>query len=79
MRDFFASPCGVCVYVTVGRRAIRVEFGSEDDAGKTPGGTDRAAMDARAAAALVMRQNRSALRPLFEKVAREIAARHGVA
>jgi hypothetical protein len=75
--DFFASRRGVCVYVTVAGRAIRVEFASEDAGGTTPGCTEQVGSEARAIAAAVLKRERAALQPLFDKVRSEIESRTG--
>jgi hypothetical protein len=74
LEEFFASEAGVCVYVNVGRNAIRVWFESPDDAGSvTPElpGAEKALAVAKAA----VRRHQAGLVSLFEKVASEQAER----
>jgi hypothetical protein len=67
---FFASPSGVCVYVTVAKRAIRVEF-SEPDASGTVADSDRDALAALGLASAALARHREQLAPLFALVASE--------
>lgn len=70
---FFASPTGVCVYVTVAQRAIRVEFSAPDTAG-TVADSDRDALAALDVASVAFVKHREQLAPLFELVASERVA-----
>jgi hypothetical protein len=67
---FFASPNGVCVYVTVAQRAIRVEFTAPDASG-TVADSDRDALAALSVASAAFAKHRDQLAPLFALVASE--------
>jgi len=68
-QNFFASRSGVCVYVVVGRRTLRVQFADEDAEGVVVEGGSEGAEEARSVARRAMRENKTALAPLFQKVA----------
>jgi hypothetical protein len=69
--DFFASRAGVCVYVRVAGRAIRVRFASTDAQGSVAEALPAAdAEQAVKVARAALDKYRDALAPLFEKVAR---------
>jgi hypothetical protein len=67
---FFASRSGVCVYVTVGRHAVRVCFESLDAEGRLEGSDpDGVGERALAAANEAFKAYRATLAPLFEQIA----------
>jgi hypothetical protein len=67
---FFASRSGVCVYVSVEGRALRVCFESLDGEGKLEGAEpSRRAAKALAAATQAFIACRESLAPLFEQIA----------
>lgn len=72
LESFFASRSGVCVYVTVAKRAFRVQFAAPDAIGVVAdhGHEAESAEEARRVARLALREHAQALAPLFEKVAR---------
>jgi hypothetical protein len=74
--EFFASAEGVCVYVGVAGRAVRVQFMSPDGPGTIQGARDATTDEALAVATGALSKHLQALRPLFERVAVELAARH---
>lgn len=74
--EFFVSATGVCVYVNICGRAVRVQFESPDGPGVAAQGMMAGDADeALAAATSVLERCKSQLRPLFERAARESAAR----
>jgi hypothetical protein len=73
--EFFASATGVCVYVNIRGRALRVQFETPDGPGLAQGTTDVGANEALAAASRALEKHKDQLRPLFERVARELAKR----
>jgi hypothetical protein len=73
--EFFASPGGVCVYVSMGGRVFRVEFDSPDVPGVVREATAVGAAEALAAATRALDKHRTQLQSLFERVARESASR----
>lgn len=73
--EFFASATGVCVYVNVRGRAVRVQFASASGPGLTEGKVDADAAEALVVASSVLERHQAQLQPLFEKVALELAAR----
>lgn len=75
--DFFASSAGVCVYVTVGKRVIRVEFSARDTPGVARGVNSDEAATAIAAATVSLDRHRDQLQPLFARVEAELASRAG--
>jgi hypothetical protein len=74
---FFATATGVCVYVNVGRRAIRVQFESPDSPAVAEGLGDPATKLALAVAIKAFQKHHQQLRPLFDHVATELAERRG--
>src|SRR5688572_26834250 len=74
---FFATATGVCVYVNVGTRAVRVQFESLDAPATVEGASDAGAEAALIAASEAFEKYKHQLRPLFEHVAFELAARRG--
>jgi hypothetical protein len=75
--EFFASATGVCVYVNVRGRAVRVQFESAGGPGIAPGAAqDSGAAEAIGAAASALARHGVRLQPLFDTVALELAARH---
>lgn len=72
LENFFASRVGVCVYVTVGRRAFRVQFTDANSEGVVVDGDREGSEEARRIARVAMREHAAGLAPLFEKVARAV-------
>lgn len=72
LESFFASRSGVCVYVTVGKRAFRVQFADASSQGVVVEGGQEGAEEARRIARRGLQQHAAALAPLFEKVARSL-------
>lgn len=70
--QFFASRSGVCVYVTIQRRAFRIRFASMDAHGVVAEGQGDGADDALHLARTALHQHSATLAPLFEKVARRM-------
>jgi hypothetical protein len=64
---FFVSRAGVCVYVTIGRENIRVQFESIDDEGRVADASQEGAPRAIQLARQALHAHRAALGPLFEK------------
>jgi hypothetical protein len=75
--DFFASPGGVCIYVTIGGRAFRVQFESPEGPPITSETTQPGADKAVAMASHAFAKHRVELTRLFEQVERERAERKG--
>jgi hypothetical protein len=67
---FFASPDGVCVYIAIGQRAVRVEFTSLEAEGSVAD-ADKDALAALAVARAAFAKCRSDLVPLFTLVEHE--------
>ena len=74
---FFASASGVCVYVDVRGRAVRVQFESAIGPGIAQETDGSRAAEALAVAGSALERHRVHLQPLFDKVASELAARRG--
>jgi len=68
--NFFASRSGVCVYVVVGGRALRVQFAHVDAEGVVVEDGREGADEARRIARRAVRKHMTHLAPLFDKVAR---------
>lgn len=64
---FFVSRAGVCVYVTIGRENIRVQFETIDGEGKVTDPSQVGALRAIQLARQALHLHREALAPLFEK------------
>jgi hypothetical protein len=75
--EFFASATGVCVYVNLAGRAFRVQFDSADGPGVARGTTEVGAAEAVVVATRALEKYRTQLRPLFDRVAHELASRPG--
>lgn len=73
--DFFATAAGVCVYVNIGRRVVRVRFASQDAPAVVDDDDQSAAQDALAVATRVFETHKRRLVPLFDRIAEELAAR----
>lgn len=72
--QFFASPIGVCVYVQVDSKSIRVEFDSPSAIGVAPGAGGTEALDAIATARAALVAQGEQLTPLFHQVAAELSS-----
>jgi hypothetical protein len=70
VEHFFASRGGVCVYVTVRRRAFRVQFASPQAQGVVAEAEHADAEEALGLARAALERYAVGLTPLFEKVAR---------
>lgn len=70
--QFFASAAGVCVYVKIGHRVVRVQFESLGGPGTVEGDLDAIARDALAAASAAFERHADQLRPLFERIECEL-------
>lgn len=68
--NFFASRSGVCVYVTVRKVAVRVQFATPDANGVVVEGPREVAEEAIRIARAALSLHASGLAPLFDKVAR---------
>ena len=64
---FFVSRAGVCVYVTIGKANIRVQFDSIDHDGKVADPSQEGAPRAIQIARQALQAHRDALTPLFDK------------
>lgn len=73
--DFFATAGGVCVYVKLGRRAVRVQFASPNAPAAIDGDDQAAPQEAVAVATRAFQANKHRLLPLFDHIAHELAAR----
>ena len=73
--NFFATAAGVCVYVQVGRRAVRVQFSSSSAPAAIDGQDEAGTREAIAVATRVFEAHRRRLLPLFDSIARELAER----
>lgn len=71
-KDFFASRGGVCVYVTVRKRAVRVQFATPDAHGVVTDASREDAEEAIHIARAALRQHAQSLAPLFDRVARSL-------
>jgi hypothetical protein len=68
--QFFASRSGVCIYVTIQRRAFRIQFDSIDAQGVVAEGPGEGAEAAIDIARAELAQNAANVAPLFAKVTR---------
>lgn len=75
--EFFATATGVCVYVNVGRRAVRIQFESLDAPATVESSSDRDTELALIAAGKVFEKYKHQLQPLFDQTARELRQRSG--
>jgi hypothetical protein len=70
--DFFASRSGVCVYIPLRGRTVRVQFASPTAGGVVAGGSEDADDEALAIARAALQRYQDKLAPLFDKVARKM-------
>lgn len=75
--EFFATADGVCVYVSVGGQAVRIQFTSLDGPGTVQGTPTVATEKALAVATLALSKHQQQVQLLFERIAVELAARRG--
>ena len=69
--NFFASRAGVCVYVTVRNRPLRVQFAAPDGRGVVVEGPDEDAEEALRIARSALSLRAAEIAPLFDKVGRD--------
>lgn len=73
--SFFATAAGVCVYVQVGRRAVRVQFASSTAPAAIDGYHEPGTREAIAVATKAFEAHKRRILPLFDCIARELAER----
>jgi hypothetical protein len=71
--EFFASPSGVCVYVQVGARDVRVEFHGIEGPAIARGVTAAEVAEATTVATAALERHRAELLPLFARLAEQQA------
>jgi hypothetical protein len=74
---FFATATGVCVYVNVGARTVRVQFESLSAPATSEESGDADVNEALLVASTAFEKHKPLLEALFEQVSVELASRRG--